>query len=145
MGDIVAPWLGKKRCGWCVDRDVTWWEHFTGQDKFISEIKPWQKAAWKVSNFWTVTLPLWKIGRFAHDRYHVPYDDPVKVKERWCKTVKVGDVVCDCRGRHITVAEILEHEDVLDTEGNRCSLFHCCDAVEDDNSCHEYEVPDEVS
>lgn len=39
---------------------------------------------------------------------------------------KVGDLVCDCRFRHLRVVE-RDGDDLVLEDGSRCSLLHCCD------------------
>lgn len=39
---------------------------------------------------------------------------------------QVGDTVCDCRFRHLRIAE-RNGDDLVLEDGSRCSLKHCCD------------------
>lgn len=39
---------------------------------------------------------------------------------------QVGDVVCDCRFRHLRIAE-RNGDDLVLEDGARCSLRYCCD------------------
>ena len=48
------------------------------------------------------------------------------------KALKIGDVVCDCRCKHLRVAEIVHGEydaDLVLEDGSSCSAVHCCDVV----------------
>lgn len=47
-----------------------------------------------------------------------------------------GDVVCDCRFRHLRVT-VRDGDDLTLEDGFRCSLMHCCDPPG-----HEYEHPE---
>jgi hypothetical protein len=44
---------------------------------------------------------------------------------------QVGDVVCDCRYRHLRVIEV-NGDDLVLEDGSHCSWEHCCDAVPHD-------------
>jgi len=62
----------------------------------------------------------------------------------WAKSLKVGDIVCDCRYRHIKIAEIdgQESDNVYDIQlvledGACCSVINCCNPVD-----HEWEHPE---
>ena len=57
-------------------------------------------------------------------------------KNKWCRNVKVGDIVCDCRGRHVKVAQRDDYDDITTEDGFGCSLWHCCSPVMEDKSCH---------
>jgi hypothetical protein len=60
-------------------------------------------------------------------------------KNRWCRTRKVGDLVCNCSGNHVTITEIGDPDDpddIITSDGTGCSLYHCCSPVMEDNSCH---------
>lgn len=49
---------------------------------------------------------------------------------------QVGDVVCDCRYRHLQVVE-RDGDDLVLEDGANCSLEHCCDPPD-----HEWPHPD---
>jgi hypothetical protein len=52
--------------------------------------------------------------------------------------VKVGDVVCDCRFKHLKVLKIDDDGDTLTLEdGSECSLRHCVDEAN-----HEWNHPE---
>jgi hypothetical protein len=70
-----------------------------------------------------------------------PYHD-TETKKAWARSVKVGDIICDCRFKHLKVIEKLpccERDgdcdcnvydlDVTLEDGNKCSLMYCADAV----------------
>lgn len=50
--------------------------------------------------------------------------------EKWIRSLKVGDVVCDCRYQHVKILSISitgSGDRVLDLEGDfSCSARHCC-------------------
>lgn len=48
---------------------------------------------------------------------------------------QVGDVVCDCRYKHLKIAE-REGDFIVLEDGRACSLEHCCDPPD-----HEWEHP----
>jgi putative endonuclease len=54
-------------------------------------------------------------------------------KEEWIKSLKVGDVVCDCRYQHCKITNISESgsgDRILDFEGFSCSARHCCEPAD---------------
>jgi putative endonuclease len=55
-------------------------------------------------------------------------------REEWIKSLKVGDMVCDCGYRHSKIINIGERgsgDKTLDLEnGFSCSARHCCDPVD---------------
>jgi len=69
---------------------------------------------------------------------YVPEEEKqVEDKKKWAKSLKVGDVVCDCRYKHLKIAEIdgQESDNVYDIQlvledGSCCSAIHCCDPVD---------------
>ena len=68
-------------------------------------------------------------------------------KKEWAKSLKVGDVVCDCRYKHLKIAEISGQDsdnaydiDVVLEDGSSCSIIHCCDRVNHDWSHPKGEV-----
>jgi len=95
----------------------------------MSNIKDWIVA-------YLIPRPLWLLGKklrhpkqtYLHYKHH-----------RWCRTRKVGDIVCDCNGNHVAIAEIDDPDDpddIITSKGTGCSLYHCCSPVQEDNSCH---------
>ena len=64
----------------------------------------------------------------------------IEAKKAWAESLKVGDLVCDCRYKHLAIAEIHGEEDydiqlVLE-DGSCCSAMNCCDRVD-----HDWEHP----
>jgi hypothetical protein len=64
---------------------------------------------------------------------------------KWAKSIRKGDVVCDCSGKHVTVASVIPQTpelpwgfDIMDTDGCGHDLLSCCDPVMADDSCHNY-------
>lgn len=39
---------------------------------------------------------------------------------------KIGDIVCDCRYKHLKIIE-RDKDDLTLEDGSHCSLIHCCD------------------
>ena len=81
MNDAVGM-VSRKHCGWCFEEnDDTAWNRFWGLD--VAERKEeWsrrKRIAIKLSNFWTVKFPVWKIASSWHYRFHV--HQPRKWKE----------------------------------------------------------------
>lgn len=68
---------------------------------------------------------VWKTERWFRTRYRIlrTWNDP---REKWCRSVKVGDYVEDCRGLVLRVSE-RDGDDVILEDGAHCSLWHCCD------------------
>jgi hypothetical protein len=50
-------------------------------------------------------------------------------------TLKVGDVVCDCRFKHLKVIKIIGEDAILE-DGAHCSIIHCLDRAD-----HSYGHP----
>lgn len=58
----------------------------------------------------------------------------------WLRSLKVGDVVCDCRYKHLAIVELwdLTDEDGLYDkrlkleDGAHCSAYYCCDPHDHD-------------
>lgn len=68
------------------------------------------------------------------------YHDYLNV--RWAKSIKVGDVVCDCACKHVTVAQLDDDLCILDDQGHYHDLIACCSPVKEDNSCHSMYLSD---
>lgn len=51
---------------------------------------------------------------------------------------QAGDVVCDCRYRHLRITE-RDGDDLVLEDGSRCSLIHCCDPPD-----HAWQHPDQT-
>ena len=51
---------------------------------------------------------------------------------------KPGDIVCDCRYRHLKIKE-RDGDDLILEDGSSCSLSHCCD--DPDNHSWSYDCP----
>lgn len=69
------------------------------------------------------------------------YDELVKEKIAWGKTLKPGDLICDCRFKHVAIKEIwwdgkFDYT-ILTEDGMYCSLIHCADKADHDESVHE--------
>lgn len=45
--------------------------------------------------------------------------------QQWLDSLKPGDLVCDCRFRHLKIVT-REDDDVLLSDGSSCSLASCC-------------------
>jgi hypothetical protein len=135
--DVTRALLGKKFCGWCNDIPATWYERLMRFDQLVkAEDRRWyENIANAVSDFNTEKLRWWRIGQWWHHRFHIPTDDPRKLKVKWAESINVGDQVCDCRGKHITVAA-KDGDDITSDDGSRCSLFRCCSPIEADGGCH---------
>lgn len=52
-----------------------------------------------------------------------------RAKRSWAQSIKVGDIVCDCRYKHMRVVQKFDFDDVKLEDGAHCSLIHCCDPV----------------
>ena len=57
--------------------------------------------------------------------------------------LKVGDVVCDCRFRHVRIGSIGPVEygdrDIITEDGSGCSAIHCCGPADHvEGSCAEH-------
>lgn len=120
-----------------MNREPSWWEKITGQ---VSDEYPaaWQVLATKAQDWLADEIPVWRLGAAWHYRFHIPADDHRKVKQAWCDTKKVGDVVCDCRGLHLKITKFFSNDDVELEDGGRCSLYHCCSDPDDgpEPVCH---------
>jgi len=46
--------------------------------------------------------------------------------QAWLDSLRPGDVVCDCRFRHLKIVT-RDGDDVILEDGSPCSLRHCCD------------------
>lgn len=61
---------------------------------------------------------------------------------KWALSLKIGDKVCDCRYRHLEIAEITEESDnpydvqLILEDGSCCSAMNCCDSPD-----HEWKHP----
>lgn len=88
---------------------------------------------------WKATL---KIMIFERETYRqltkpldmedmMPLTTPGDVLERqeWLDSLKEGDLVCDCRFRHLKIVT-RDGDDVLLSDGSSCSLSHCCDPAD---------------
>lgn len=72
-------------------------------------------------------------------------------QEEWLKSLKVGDVVCDCKYRHLKIIDIFEEEHdgmlwdkLLTLENNQsCSALYCCGPVNHEEKIH-YKAEDET-
>lgn len=60
-------------------------------------------------------------------------------KKEWARSLKVGDVVCDCRLKHLKIKEIIDQESdnvydmvVILEDDAHCSVMNCCDPVSHD-------------
>lgn len=49
--------------------------------------------------------------------------------QQWIASLKPGDVVCDCRFRHLKIVS-RDGDDVLLSDGSSCSLQHCCEPAD---------------
>lgn len=138
MNYVLGALMGKKHCGWCNHKDTTWWEHFTHQDQLGDSPVRWKRYAVNVQVWLGEHVPLWKIGNAWHYRFHIPADAYSKVKDKWCDTKQIGDVVCDCKGEHLRIVEFLDKDSVILEDGSQCSLYHCCDEPDlgPDFGCH---------
>jgi hypothetical protein len=57
-----------------------------------------------------------------------------KDKLAWCNELKAGDVVCDCRGKHLKISEVggLDYDtEVTLEDGHICSGFYCLSPADD--------------
>jgi hypothetical protein len=65
----------------------------------------------------------WRVPRFFITRWRIlrTWWEP---KERWCRSIKVGDWVEDCRGEVHVVER--DGDDVILADGFHCSLWNCC-------------------
>lgn len=61
----------------------------------------------------------------------VPMTTPGEILEyrEWLDSLKEGDVVCDCRFKHLKIVS-RDGDDVLLSDGSSCSLSHCCDPAD---------------
>ena len=58
-----------------------------------------------------------------------PVTAPDSEYQQWLDSLKEGDLVCDCRFRHLKIVS-RDGDDVLLTDGSTCSLQHCCDPAD---------------
>lgn len=67
---------------------------------------------------------IWRTESWIRRRYRIlrHWFDP---KERWCRSVKVGHWVEDCRGE-VHAIENRDGDDVILEDGYHCSLWNCC-------------------
>ena len=56
------------------------------------------------------------------------------------KSLKVGDIVCDCRYKHLKIKSVIQQHkygaDLVLEDDSQCSATHCCDIVP-----HNWEHP----
>lgn len=65
----------------------------------------------------------------------VPVASSDEEHQAWLDSLRPGDVVCDCRFRHLKIVT-RDGDDVMLSDGSSCSLRHCCDPAD-----HEEEDP----
>ena len=58
-----------------------------------------------------------------------PVAIPDDEHQQWLDSLAEGDLVCDCRFRHLKIVS-RDGDDVLLSDGASCSLSHCCDPVD---------------
>ncbi len=97
-----------------------------------NDIKGWYygwKATTRIHLFDRQTLKWLKWVKFEEEDFgEVPSPDEV-VHQQWIASLKEGDLVCDCRFRHLKIAS-RDGDNVLLSDGSSCSLRHCCDPAD---------------
>lgn len=58
-----------------------------------------------------------------------PVTVPDDEHQQWLDSLKPGDLVCDCRFRHLKIVS-RDGDDVLLEDGGSCSLQHCCEPAD---------------
>lgn len=101
-----------------------------------SDIKGWYHG-WKA----TLRITLSERGLYRQLRKPLDIRDfgpatvPDAEHQAWLDSLREGDMVCDCRLRHLKIVT-RDGDDVLLEDGGSCSLQHCCDPAD-----HEEEHP----
>lgn len=99
----------------------------------------WELLAERWTDLWTDRLPTWKMGYKWHLRFH----DRLSLEAiQWAKSIKVGDIVCDCSAHHLRVVKKLDWDTVELENGHNADLISCCSPVKEDNSCHSWQEED---
>lgn len=80
-----------------------------------------------------------------------------RYRDEKVRKAQVGTKVCDCRGKHATIAERtittyadmgweepwakkkIYDVDLTFEDGTSCSLFNCCDLIAPNGSCHAWD------
>jgi hypothetical protein len=67
--------------------------------------------------------------------------DCIDEAEKWILQLKIGDIVCDCRYKHLAIVKIIDkitlccgkmwNREVELSDGAYCSVKHCCDNIND--------------
>lgn len=135
MNDILGSLFGKKHCGWCHDQPTTWWERLTEQDQHGESTTAWKRWVFRVQLWLGEHVPIWRLGEMWHYRFHVDPDDPRRERWDWCDSRSIGDIVCDCQGKHQAIVEFRDKDSVVLEDGYVCSLYHCC-TEPNDVDCH---------
>ncbi len=69
-------------------------------------------------------------------------EEEIEEKIVWAENLKVGDVVCDCRYKHLKIAEMSGEQDydiqLTLEDGSCCSAIYCCDRAD-----HDWKHPEE--
>lgn len=80
MKDVIYAILGKRFCGWCGDRGDTLFDRLMRYNIAMrtADRHWWEKAAMRIQEY-TDKVPIWKLGRLWHFRFHEKkpyYDEP---------------------------------------------------------------------
>jgi len=62
-------------------------------------------------------------------RLHDPEELADIQHQAWLDSLKPGDLVCDCRFRHLKIVT-RDGDDVILSDGSSCSLEHCCEPAD---------------
>lgn len=97
-----------------------------------NDIKGWYygwKATIRIHLFDRQTLKWLKWVKFEEEDFGEVESPDEVLHRQWIASLKEGDLVCDCRFRHLKIVR-RDGDDVLLSDGSSCSLSHCCDPAD---------------
>lgn len=97
----------------------------------------WQDVhTWKdFKDFLPLLEPRWVVRTTRWVRHPVG-EWRYRQRAKWAKSIQVGDKVCTCSLKHVTVTEKRDWDQILGDDGAGYSLMNCCDQIQADDSCH---------
>lgn len=92
------------------------------EEKYEDQIPDW---------YWDLTIAL-ASARRRYFPFYYRWRQDRQTKAKFGFLPKVGDWVNDCRNENVQIVSIDPNgDDVVCSNGNACSLWHCCSPVED--------------
>lgn len=98
----------------------------------MGSIKGWYygwRATIRIHLFERDTLRQLKQPMELGDFGEVPRPGSDDEHREWLDSLKEGDLVCDCRFRHLKIIS-RDGDDVMLSDGSSCSLRHCCEPAD---------------